>query len=273
MQQNNAYKQIENWQRLPELAPLLDTPSPPKKLFAIGKWDATLFDHCVAIVGSRRMTEYGRQVIEKIVPQLVFEKKTIISGFMYGVDQYAHQICLENGGRTIAVLGWGISLPLTNEDQKLADKIIRTGGLLLSEWENRKPALWTFPARNRVVVGISKEVIIIEATQKSGSLITAKLANKLKRKLYAVPGPITTKTSEGTNNLIATGKAQMWLGEQTINEIYSADPIVELLKNEPLNPSEISRILQLPISQIGAKVSMLTLTGQIVERSGKYYAC
>ena len=143
------YLKFDNWRKLPELKRLKDASPSPKELFYFGKWDKNIFKNCVAIVGSRRMTNYGKTVLQKMIPKLVFEGKTIISGFMYGVDQYTHQLCLDNGGKTIAVLGWGITYPLSSYDLKLAKEIISKGGLLLSEWENQKPLLWTFPVRNR----------------------------------------------------------------------------------------------------------------------------
>ena len=115
------------------------------------------------------MTDYGKRVIEKIVPQLVQDGWTIVSGFMYGVDQYVHQTCIECGGRTIAVLGWGI-------DQETDTKIIDSGGLLLSLWKDQKGTLWTVPARDRVMAAIGHELIVVEAGIKSGSLITAEMA-------------------------------------------------------------------------------------------------
>src|SRR3989344_2725155 len=131
-----GFQRIDKWQKLSELSRLKDLQDPPKELFYTGKWNKDLFQNCVAFCGSRGMTKYGRRVIEKIVPQLVFEKKTIISGFMYGVDQYAHQVCIENGGKTIAVLGWGIKRELDGGDKKLAERIIDSGGLIISEWED-----------------------------------------------------------------------------------------------------------------------------------------
>ncbi len=264
------YRRVENWQDRPELIKLKDLPDPPKELYFSGKWDPELFKNCVAVVGSRRMTEYGRRVIEKIIPRLVFEKKVVVSGFMYGVDQYAHQVCLENGGKTIAVLGWGISQPLTGTDRKLAEAIVARGGLLLSEWNDQQPTLWTFPVRNRIIVALSDEVIVIEATAKSGSLITAKIAQKLKRKLWAVPGPITSPTSVGTNELIATGTAGMWLGDQPQAQKPSSDPLLRLLTSDALTPNEIARTLHQPVSEIGAQLSLLALAGTLVEQAGKY---
>jgi len=265
------YLPIVDWQKKPELSKLNDLPNPPKELYFSETWDPQLFENCVAVVGSRRMTEYGRRVIEKIVPKLVFERKTIVSGFMYGVDQYAHRMCLENGGRTIAVLGWGITYPISGEEKKLA-RNITDHGLLLSEWKDQQPTLWTFPVRNRIIVALSAEVIVIEAAVKSGSLVTAKIAEKLKRPVWAVPGPITSPTSVGTNELIATGKAKMWLGDQPQPQKSSSDPLLRLLTSDALTPSEISRKLGKPVSEIGAQLSLLALTGQLIERAGKYYA-
>lgn len=265
------FKKVNNWKSLPELKKLKDLSNPPKELFYTGRWNPEIFKNCVAVVGSRRMTNYGRDVIEKIIPQLVFNKKTIVSGFMTGVDQYAHQTAIENGGKTIAVLGWGINFPLENQDRKLAKKIIETGGLIISEWENQKPTLWTFPYRNRIVAALSQEIIIIEAAAQSGSLITARLAKKLTRVLWAVPGPITSKTSIGTNALIASGDAQMWLDSSVqTKSINTSDPLLNLLENESLTTNEIARKLLLPVSEIGAKLSLLTLEGSIIERDGKY---
>jgi len=263
---------LPDWKKLPELSSLLDLSNPPKSLFYSGTWDAKLFTRCVAVIGSRRMTEYGRRVIEKIVPRLVFEKKTIVSGFMYGVDQYAHQVCLENGGKTIAVLGWGIQKNLDGSDSKLAGAIVAAGGLMLSEWNNQEPTLWTFPVRNRIVAAISSDVIVVEAAVKSGSLITATIARKLKRRVWAVPGNITSRTSTGTNMLIAAGHATLWQGDSIEPVAPVHDPLVRLLQADALTASEIARTLGKPVADIGAQLSLLTLMGTISERGGKYYA-
>lgn len=265
------YQCLSNWRSVPELSGLSDLSNPPKQLYYQGKWSSKLFENCVAIVGSRRMTEYGRQVIEKIVPKLVFEKKTIVSGFMYGVDQYAHTMCLENGGKTIAVLGWGINRLLEGVEQQLAEQIVASGGLLISEWEEQKPTLWTFPVRNRIVAALCHDVIVIEAAEKSGSLITASIARKLKRNLWAVPGPITSRLSMGTNTLIAEGKAVMWLGDFLKTPSTSSDdPLIRALESESLSANDLARKLGEPVEKIGAQLSLLMLRGQLIEREGKY---
>jgi DNA processing protein len=265
------YQHLPDWRKLPELIRLKDLSNPPKTLLYRGVWDPEIFLSCVAIVGSRRMSDYGRRVIEKIVPRFVFEKKAIVSGFMYGVDQYAHQACIENGGRTIAVLGWGIKNPLDGTDRKLAESIVSSGGLLLSEWEDQQPTLWTFPVRNRIVAALSEDIIVVEAAVKSGSLITANIARKLKRRLWAVPGEITSRTSSGTNALICEGYARMWLGDTPGELPIMKDPLVALLQDHALTANDIARKLRKPVSEIGAQLSLLTVIGQLTERGGKYY--
>ncbi len=265
------YQELKDWQKHPQLKSLLDLSTPPKHLYFSGKMDFKIFENCVAVVGSRKITDYGIRVVEKIVPGLISKDQTVVSGFMYGVDQYAHRVCVEGGGKTIAVLGWGIDTKLTGEDLKLAQKIISSGGLILSEWETQKASHWTFPARNRIVAGLCKEVIIVEAAASSGSLITARLALKLKRELWAVPGPITSKTSAGTNNLIANNQAKMWLGKNTENLIKNDNPLLQILDNEALSADEMARKLNKPVSEIGSELSLLLLSGHLIEKGGKYY--
>ena len=265
------FKEVENWKKHPELIRLTDLTNPPRELYYAGTWNPELFSSCVAIVGSRRMSDYGRRVIEKIIPRFVFEKKTIVSGFMYGADQYAHEVCVENGGKTIAVLGWGIKKPLDGTDRKLAERIISSGGILLSEWEDQQPTLWTFPVRNRIVAALSEDIIVVEAAVKSGSLITANIARKLKRRLWAVPGEIMSRTSSGTNTLIAQGYARMWLGDTPAQLPIMKDPLLQLLQDNELSANDIARKLNKPVSDIGAQLSLLTVTGQLTERGGKYY--
>lgn len=207
------YQVVKDWKDKPELKKLLDLSTVPKDLYYQGKWNPKIFTKCAAIVGSRKMTVYGEKVVEKLVSQLIAQGYTIVSGFMYGVDKYAHTMCVQNGGKTIAVLGWGITTPLSGDDLRLAKEIIVAGGLLLSEWKEQKAAHWTFPARNRIVAALSEKTYVVEAALQSGSLITARLAYTLKRELWAVPGPITSRSSMGTNKLIADGKAKAWLGE------------------------------------------------------------
>lgn len=206
-----------------------------------------------------------------MIPELVSQGKTIVSGFMYGVDNYAHRLAIEHGGKTIAVLGWGINIPLEQTDNGLADDIINSEGLILSEWEDQKGTLWTFPQRNRLIVALSAEIFVIEAALKSGSLITTGLAEKMNRPIWAVPGPITSSTSEGTNMLIATGKAKLWTGKAVPKKVEKLDhPLLQILAAEPMTVNELSRQTHQPVAEIGAQLTMLVLSGQLIERDGTY---
>ena len=267
------YREVRNWKEKKELKGLLDLSTPPKHLYYQGTWDPQLFVKCAAVIGSRKMTLYGEKVVEKLVPSLIAQGYTIVSGFMYGVDQYAHNICVKNGGRALAILGWGITTPLSGSDKKLANEIIANNGLLMSEWEDQKAAHWTFPARNRIVAALSLDVYVVEAAEHSGSLITARLAHKLKRKLWAVPGPITSRTSLGTNTLLADGKASMWVGQDSVRvaQKHSDDPILTLLDEQVLTIDEMYRKLPLSVQEIGARLSVLLLQGAIGEKEGKYF--
>jgi len=180
----------------------------PKQLYYKGKWNKEIFNHCLAVVGSRRMTIYGRQVAERIVGEVASAGVTIVSGFMYGVDATAHQAALKVGGRTIAVMPCGIDLIHPEYQQDLYAEILNNQGLIVSEYEgSMQPALWTYPRRNRIVAGLCQAALIIEAGEQSGSLITAEFAKKFKRKVFAVPGPITSENSKGISQLLKEGAA------------------------------------------------------------------
>ena len=244
----------------------------------------------LAIVGSRRMTDYGRRVLEMIMPDLVQAGLIIVSGMMYGVDQEAHKLCLKYGGKTIAVLGWGIEWPgLTREDRELQEKIAKEG-LVISEWEKKKPELWTFPARNRIVAGLADSVLVTEAALKSGSMVTVTWAQKFGKSVLAIPGPITSKVSAGTNQLIAAGRAKMVLSAEDILCSYGLQRtptqlvmftgaertnnfphrILELLENEPLTTDEMVRILCDKVEKINVVLTEMNLSELIEERNGKW---
>lgn len=162
-------------------------------------------DLAVAVVGSRAATVYGRQVTEKLVHQLVGSGLTIVSGLARGIDSIAHRAALDAGGRTIAVLGSGVDTIYPPENRQLAQRIIENGALV-SEFPLGFPSVPSnFPARNRIISGLSLGVLVTEAAIDSGSLITAGCAAEQAREVFAVPGPINSKTSEGANKLIKEG--------------------------------------------------------------------
>lgn len=177
---------------------------PPLILFARGNLEL-LNQKIATIVGSRLATAYSQEVINKMVPGLVKQKIVIASGLAKGVDTMAHQAALGNNGRTIAVLGNGLNHFYPMQNHFLQEQIA-SSGLLLSEYlPDTPPRPFRFPQRNRLLAGISESVIVTEAKEKSGSLITANLALQENRDVYAVPGPVTSVLSEGPNRLIEAG--------------------------------------------------------------------
>lgn len=263
----------------------------PKQLYYKGEWDKEIFNNCLAVVGSRRMTTYGKQVVERIVGELAAAGITIVSGFMYGVDAAAHKAALSVGGRTIAVMPCGIDLIHPEYQQDLYAEILNNQGLIISEYEgNFAPALWTYPRRNRIVAGLSKAALIVEAGEKSGSLITANFAKKFKRKIFAVPGPITSENSKGINQLLKEGVAVATCAEDILREYgfssrfipegpYATQKthnsleikIIEQLQREALGIDTISRNLGMPAAKTGTILSMMQLKGQIKLEGNKYY--
>lgn len=162
-------------------------------------------DLAIAVVGSRYPTGYGRQVTEQLVSSLVANGLTVVSGLARGIDSIAHRTAIDSGGRTIAVLGNGVDLVYPPENKKLADEVVQNGALV-SEFPLGFPSVPSnFPARNRIISGLSLGVMVTEAAVDSGSLITAGCAAEQGREVFAVPGPITSKMSAGTNKLISEG--------------------------------------------------------------------
>ncbi|HPT65848.1 MAG TPA: DNA-processing protein DprA [Candidatus Woesebacteria bacterium] len=263
----------------------------PEKIYYRGNWNQKIFEKTLAIVGSRAMTRYGKEIITKFMPNLIGEKITIVSGFMYGVDSEAHKNCLECGGKTVAVLGSGLDELYPIQNDKLYTEILEKEGLIISEYEpDFKATLWSFPQRNRIVSALSTMgVLIIEAGLKSGSLITAKLALKQNKKILAIPGQIGSKTAEGTNWLIQSGGAKMvtCVGDILGNSIHCPDQqnlfkdysnlsdlekqIVEILENEEITIDELCMKVKSPISEISTTISMMLMRDLIVQENDKIY--
>lgn len=176
--------------------------NPPVVLFAIGNIEL-LKEKSIAIVGARQCSNYGKLIAKEIAKQVAWKNINIVSGLARGIDAFAH---IGADGRTIAVLGSGLDIIYPKENTKLAKNILRTGGTIISEYNLRTPPdRLNFPNRNRIISGISDSVIVIEAKERSGSLITAEFALEQGKDVYAVPGNITSKYSMGTNNLIKEG--------------------------------------------------------------------
>lgn len=177
----------------------------------------------IAIVGSRRATEYGKEITAGIIEQLADQELLIISGLAYGIDTQAHKSAISNHLPTIAVLGHGLNHLYPSTNRKLADKMILDGGLITEFISQARVEPEHFPQRNRIIAGMSDAVIVIEAAKKGGALITAEIANSYNRDVFAVPGKIGDKYSEGCNWLIKTHKAALLQSGADIKYIMGWD--------------------------------------------------
>lgn len=183
---------------------------PPITLYVKGAWENCLEQPCVAIVGSRRCSTYGQNASLMLARDLAQRGVTIVSGFARGIDAAAHRGALEGGGRTIAVLGTGVDQVYPRDHKKLADEILERGGAVITQFPlGTPPVSENFPYRNRIISGLSLGVVVIEAAENSGSLITARLAIEQNREVFAVPGNITSRNSFGTNYLIKGAGAKL----------------------------------------------------------------
>ena len=260
---------------------LLQVKGEIRGLWGRGNWELTQRDKIAAIVGSRKMSRYGKVVLAEIVPKLVEQGYTTISGFMYGIDIEMHRLTIENGGKTIGVLGWGIEAPIMPENQSLYHKVLESGGLFLSELEpKRLGELWTFPQRNRIVVGLCDMVIVVEAGIKSGSLNSAEWGRKMGKPVYSVPGSIFSPVSEGCNWLLAQGFAKPMTmgffhtpgvkGTHTPGVLSQSESnLITLLTVEgPQSLNELARRASRPVGEVSANLTSLLLKGEVGEERG-----
>jgi len=198
---------------------LKELPDPPGILYIRGKL-LPQDEVAIAVVGSRKFTQYGAAVTKEIVYPLARTKITIVSGLALGIDALAHQAALEAKGRTIAVMACGLDQIYPVSNIRLADKILASGGAIISEFPLGMPALQhNFPIRNRIIAGLSLGTVVIECAENSGSLLTAAAAIDYNREVFAVPGPIFSETSFGTNRLIKMGAKLVTSYQDILNEL------------------------------------------------------
>jgi len=191
-------------------ASLREIYDPPIVLYVKGAWSKCLDQPCIGVVGSRKCSTYGQNAALMLARDLAQRGVTIVSGFARGIDAAAHKGALEAGGRTVAVLGTGIDQVYPRDHRKLASEILDNGGALVTQFPlGTPPVSENFPYRNRIISGLSLGVLVVEAAENSGSLITARLAMEQNREVFAVPGNITSRNSFGTNYLIKGAGAKL----------------------------------------------------------------
>ncbi len=199
---------------------LREISDPPITLYVKGAWQACFDAPCVALVGSRRCSTYGENASEMLSRDLAANGVCIVSGLARGIDTAAHRGALRGKGRTVAVLGTGIGQVYPKENAKLVDEILANGGAIVSQFPLETPPIpENFPYRNRIISGLSYGVLIVEASERSGSLITARLAMEQNREVLAVPGNITSKNSFGTNYLIKDGAKLVQQWQDVVSEL------------------------------------------------------
>lgn len=267
---------------------LKEIPDPPKELYIRGTFpDEDLI--FLAIVGSRKYTTYGKDVCEKLIASLRGLPVVIISGLAIGMDTLVHESALKTGLKNIGVPGGGLSPQVIypRRNYFLSEEILKSGGCLLSEYKpDFRPTIWSFPRRNRIMSGLSDYVLIIEAEEKSGTLITSRLATEYNRTVLAVPGNITSPSSKGTNMLIRLGATPITSPEDLIEalglkidkkeeikkENNSLSPlenkILEIL-NEPKPKDQILDEIDEEESKIIIALSLLEMKGLIKEELGE----
>jgi DNA processing protein len=259
---------------------LAQAPYPPPLLYVRGALDSA-DDWALAIVGTRSPTSYGKEVTHRLATDLASSGITIVSGLALGIDSIAHRAAVEAGGRTIAVLGCGVDIPYPVRNWQLAERII-TQGALVSEFPlGTKPAPTNFPPRNRIISGLALGTLVTEAGSKSGALITVDFALEQGRDVFAVPGPIFSKTSLGANQLIRHGAGLVTktadvlealnlgvaLAQQEVRAELPDDPteaaLLALISYEPQHADVLGRAARMPAPEVAATLAMLELKGYI----------
>ena len=267
---------------------LKEIEQPPPVLYIRGDYlPDDLF--AVAIVGTRRVTPYGRQITEELAAFLPANGITVISGLARGVDAIAHQTTLKAGGRTIGVLGSGVDKIYPPEHRGLAEKMLESGAIISDYAPGTPPEASNFPPRNRIISGLSLAVVVIEAGETSGALITAEFAAEQGREVFAVPGSILAPQSKGTNKLIQNGALPLLsvhdlmqaldlshVGEKKeARKIIPADAtearLMNVLGEEPLHVDEIRNQTELPIEKVSATLALMELKGMVRQVGGMNY--
>lgn len=222
-------------------ASLLEIPEPPTHVYVRGNL-APRGTKCLAVVGSRNYTNYGKQVVEHLISGLRGYPISIVSGLALGIDALSHKAALEAGLHTLAVPGSGIddSVIYPRQNRGLARAILESGGGMLSEFEPTFIATpYSFPKRNRIMVGLSDAVLLIEASEKSGTLITARLAADYNRELLTVPGNIFSENSFGTHQFLKLGATPVTCAEDILNALNITPETKQISFAENLSPEEI----------------------------------
>ncbi|HEX6385356.1 MAG TPA: DNA-processing protein DprA [Anaerolineae bacterium] len=278
------------WESAAYPAYLREIPNSPPLLYLQGELKE-IDRWAVAVVGTRRLTAYGRQVTRDLVAGLVRSNVTIVSGLARGIDAIAHKTAIEMGGRTIAVLGSGLDTIYPAEHRPLVKQMVDGHGAVLSEYGlGVQPDAKNFPPRNRLISGLSLGVIVVEAGQRSGALITSNFALEQDREVFAVPGNINSPASKGPNRLIQQGAKLVSSVDDVLEElnlrmvvehaaVQMALPetaeeaaLLAHLSAQPVHVDELSRATGLPSNLVSSTLTLMELKGMVQQVGGMNYA-
>jgi DNA processing protein len=269
---------------------LLEIPDPPPFLYVKGSLEG--IEPALAIVGSRRASTYGRLTTGRLAGELAENGVTVVSGMARGVDTAAHRGALSRGGRSVGVLGCGVDVVYPAENEGLFSEMASRGAIVSEFPMGTPPLAENFPRRNRIISGISRGVLVVEAAEKSGSLITADYALEQGREVFAVPGNINFSSSRGSNRLIKQGAKLVETVEDILEELprgrmevaartaptpcFSLSPqeatLYTLLAGSPLHIDDIITKSGLTVSDVSAILLRLELKGAIMQLPGKIFA-
>lgn len=260
---------------------LLEIEDYPKEIYVIGN-EELLKKDSIGIVGSRESTGYGEKCARNFAREISKENICIVSGMAIGIDTAAHEGAIREKGSTIAVLGCGFNNIYPKENIDLFNDILKKGGCVISEYSpNTKADLSKFPKRNRIISGLSKGILVVEAKHRSGSLITAKYAKKQDKKIFCIPGNIDEKTSVGTNRLIQNGAKLVIKAQDILDEIKNKIEEKEIEKEYieiyncltymPTNINIIAKKCNLEISKLTQNLLMMELKGYVKSMPGNEY--
>lgn len=246
-------------------------------------------DWAVAMVGTRRASAYGREAARMLAGDLARAGVTIVSGLAVGIDAQVHRAAIAAGGRTLAVLGSGVDIIYPWENNKLAAEIVQHGALISEYPLGTRPEASNFPPRNRIISGLSRGVVVVEAGEQSGALITADFAAEQGRDVFAVPGSIFARNSQGTNKLIRDGATPVLSANDILEALnLTAVPqqveaqllfptdateaqLFERLSEEPVHVDELSRAVGLPIATVTSTLALMELKGLVRQAGGMTY--
>jgi DNA processing protein len=263
---------------------LREIPDPPPSLWIRGDADlGVLSGPAVAIVGARACSGYGRAVARTLAAEAAAAGAVVVSGLARGVDGEAHRGALGAGGRTVAVLGCGVDRDYPAAHAELARTIVASGGLVVSEYEpGVEPAPWRFPARNRVIAGLARATVVVEARERSGALITADFALEDGREVLAVPGEITSALSAGTNGLLRQGATPVTCAADVLEAVGvetapaapsvpagpQAAAVVRALAAGASTADDLARAAGVPAAVVAATLVELELAGLVAIEEG-----